>query len=319
MEQQHDPKSNVGKWNDWYADLHSDGMGAFRYGGTVTYRMAAAFMADVAEVEDWGCGAGGFQTVMPRPLHRCRWKPDAVADRIVDLCEYSSNVEGIVMRHVLEHNEDWQRILNRALRSFTRKFCLILFTPFSETTHQIAYNAQHGVDVPDISFRRSDIEDRMVGLRWELFESIPTESGYGIEHVYLVWRPERATSSPARLPGSLDRLKAAFRGPRRAHAPRRAVYTAIFGGYDEPKKLPPGIDEDVDFICFTDDSTLEHPQWRVRHVPSAHQQHPRLAAKYYKAMPHAVLSEYDETIWVGHQLSNRRGYVCQRRVRIPRL
>src|SRR5438874_1520941 len=113
---------------------------------------------------------------MPRLLHRCRWKPDAVADRIVDLCEYSSNVEGIVMRNVLEHNEDWQRILDRALRSFTRKFCLILFTLFSETTYQIAHNAQHGVDVPDISFRRSDIEDRMVGLRSELFESIPTES-----------------------------------------------------------------------------------------------------------------------------------------------
>src|SRR5215469_8701814 len=49
--------SNLGKWDGWYENLTSQTMSAFRYGDTVTYRMAAAFMVDVAMLEDWGCGA----------------------------------------------------------------------------------------------------------------------------------------------------------------------------------------------------------------------------------------------------------------------
>jgi hypothetical protein len=93
------------------------------------------------------------------------------------------------MRHILEHNYDWPKILDNAVRSFTRKFCLILFTPFAEETQEIAHNRAHGVDVPDISFSRCDVEGHLAGLRWELFENIATSGGYGTEHVYLIWRP----------------------------------------------------------------------------------------------------------------------------------
>jgi hypothetical protein len=46
------------------------------------------------------------------------------------------------------------------------------------------------VDVPDLSLRQADIEARFTGLRWELFDNIRTDTGYGVEHVYLVWRHE---------------------------------------------------------------------------------------------------------------------------------
>lgn len=182
------PDSNVGKWDAWYRDLVPEKIGAFRYGDTVTYRMASAFMADVGEVEDWGCGAGGFKRFYHGKYIGVDGSKTPFADRIVDLCNYTSPVEGIVMRHVLEHNYRWQEILDGAVRSFTRKFCLILFTPFSESTREIAHNRAHGVDVPDLSFSRADIEARLAGLRWELFDDIPTDSGYKVEHVYLVWR-----------------------------------------------------------------------------------------------------------------------------------
>jgi hypothetical protein len=184
------PGSNVGKWDGWYQGLTPQDMGAFRYGETVTYLMAAAFLADLSEVEDWGCGAGGFKRFCRGRYVGVDGSNTPFADRIVDLCTYTSRVEGLVMRHVLEHNYEWEKILDGAVRSFTRKFCLILFTPFSDVTREIAHNRAYGVDVPDLSLSRSSIEARFVGLKWELFDNIATATGYGVEHVYLVWRPE---------------------------------------------------------------------------------------------------------------------------------
>lgn len=311
--------SNVGKWDSWYRDLDVADMGAFRYGDTVTYQMAAAFMADVDEVEDWGCGAGGFKRFYRGRYTGVDGSHTPFADRIVDLCTYTSSTEGIVMRHVLEHNEDWRQVLDSAVRSFTRKFFLVLFTPFSDTTHEIAHNRAHGVDVPDLSFRRSDIEERLAGLRWELIEEIPTDTGYGVEHVYLVWRDgggsaagkpghHRVAAWRARARRSLDAVSSRaerlepvrrVRGLERSRtAPRRAVYTAIFGGYDGLNDVPVGADQGgIAFVCFTDDEQLIHPQWQVRVVEPRYE-HPRLAAKHFKALSHAVLPEYDQTLWV---------------------
>jgi glycosyltransferase involved in cell wall biosynthesis len=190
-------ESSVGKWDEWYKDLRPESMGSFRYGDTVTYRIASAFLADVGEVEDWGCGAGGFKRFYRGRYIGIDGSRTPFADRVVDLCTYASHVEGIVMRHVLEHNYRWQEILDAAVRSFTRKFCLILFTPFAERTQQIAHNKQHGVDVPDLSFSRADIEARLGGLRWELFDNIPTDSGYKAEHVYLIWREGENQPGPS--------------------------------------------------------------------------------------------------------------------------
>lgn len=180
--------SNMGKWDGWYKNISPQDMGAFRYGDTVTYRMASSFLADLDEVEDWGCGAGGFRRFCVSRYRGVDGSKTPFADQIVDLCAYKTSVEGIVMRHVLEHNYGWENILQGAVESFTRKFCLILFTPFADRTHEIAHNRSHGVDVPDLSFSRADIERCLVGLRWRLIENIPTQTGYGVEHVYMIWR-----------------------------------------------------------------------------------------------------------------------------------
>jgi hypothetical protein len=183
------PGSNVGKWDGWYRNLSAANQGAVLYGDAVTYLMAAAFLADVAEVEDWGCGGGGFRhfCVSPRYVGLDGSKTP-FADKIVDLCSYRSTAPGIMMRHVLEHNYEWEKVLVSALQSFGSKFCLILFTPFAAETKEIAHNRAMGVDVPDLSFRREDIERHLMGLRWRLIENISTKSQYRVEHVYLIWR-----------------------------------------------------------------------------------------------------------------------------------
>lgn len=182
--------SNVGKWDHWYGGMTKDNPYAMNYGDTATYLMAAAFMVDIDVVEDWGCGAGGFKRFHRGTYIGLDGSKTPIADKIVDLCRYHSTPDGILIRHVLDHNYDWAIILDNALASFQRKLCLVLFTPLTESTREIAHNAVHGIDVPDLSFSTADIDARFVaaGVRFEAYTGIPTHTGYGAEHVWFAWR-----------------------------------------------------------------------------------------------------------------------------------
>lgn len=78
-------------------------------------------------------------------------------------------------------------------------------------------------------------------------------------------------------------------------APRRVVYTAIYGGYDEPR--PHASLSGVDFLCFTDNPNLRHPDWEICYDPPRYP-HPRMAAKYHKLIGHERLAVYDQSIWI---------------------
>ena len=174
----------LGKWDRWYKDVKH--IGSFRYGNTVTYQLAADFLADVTEVEDWGCGTGGFKRLYKGKYTGIDGSANPFVDKVVDLQTYRSNVDGIIMRHVLEHNYAWKEVLAGAVSSFRKKFCLVLFTPFTDTTQEIAHNKKYGVDTPDIAFNKADIEHFFEGLKWRLEDNIKTKTGYGVEHVYYV-------------------------------------------------------------------------------------------------------------------------------------
>jgi hypothetical protein len=74
-----------------------------------------------------------------------------------------------------------------------------------------------------------------------------------------------------------------------------AVYTSIFGGYDNL------IDdqfqmEGADFICFTD-RDIESKTWKiVKSTPIYND--PNRNAKKYKILPHRYLKDYDWSIWI---------------------
>jgi hypothetical protein len=182
--------SNLGKWDAWYAKIGEDPSKAPRYGDGITYLMAASFFADLDEVEDWGCGPGGFKRYCTTRYIGIDGSHTPAADKIADLTQYHSEAPGIMLRHVLEHDYDWEAILQNAVASFRRKLFLCLFTPFAPDTHEIAHNRIYGVDVPDISFSRPDIERHLAGpgLCWQLIEGVKTATQYGCEHVYLVRR-----------------------------------------------------------------------------------------------------------------------------------
>lgn len=181
-----DIKSNVGKWDDWYKDLPST-PGPFKYSDTITYELGCKFLNDCFVVEDWGTGAGGFK----------RFRPDAIgvdgsntphADKkFVDLVTYTSTCDAIFMRHVLEHNFDWVSILRNALRSASKKICLVIFTPINEVgSKEIAHNLMHGVDVPDLSLGHNELYGvfEEFGLKKVGMEQIASATGYGVEYIF---------------------------------------------------------------------------------------------------------------------------------------
>lgn len=170
---------NLGKWDRWY-------VGATRqqaYGDVTTYELGAEFLAPCTTVEDWGCGYGWFAKHLPR-ARGIDGSLSPFADEIVDLADYRSDVEGIFMRHVLEHDDRWPAILDNALGSFSWRMVLVVFTPWAEKTGPIAMT---DLGVPDIAFRQEDLTERFVGCRWSLQE-LETATYYGVEHLFRVER-----------------------------------------------------------------------------------------------------------------------------------
>ena len=90
------------------------------------------------------------------------------------------------MRHVLEHNVEWRRILAGAIASFRKRMALIIFTPFAETT-RVMSTALHctSVSVPDLSFRKEDLTQCFDDLRYTE-ESLKTDTQYGVEHIFYI-------------------------------------------------------------------------------------------------------------------------------------
>ena len=176
--------SMLDKWDHWYKGVKSNY--SFKYGNTITYQLAADFLADMDEVEDWGCGTGGFKRLYRGKYIGVDGSFHPSANKLVDLRQYRSKVDGIMMRHLLEHNYDWEAVLANAVASFKKKFCLIIFTPFMDSTQEIFHERVHGLDVPVIAFKKEDLEKFFAGLKWRLRENIKTATYYKVEHVYYV-------------------------------------------------------------------------------------------------------------------------------------
>jgi hypothetical protein len=171
--------SNVGKWN--YSKLSR----AKPYGDTQTYRIGAEYLRDLTAIEDWGCGRGYLSTYIQKGKYRGIDGSNSIfCDAIVDLESYQSKVPGIFMRHVLEHNWNWKKVLSNALQSFQQKICVVLFTPWGLETKNIA-NDYRKIDVPDLSFNRDEFLEvfNSNNLSTSTIENIKTKTLYGIEHV----------------------------------------------------------------------------------------------------------------------------------------
>lgn len=177
----------IGKWADWYQRL--DLSKPLPYGDSKSYILGADWLKDCSLVEDWGCGTGWLRTLIaPERYRGLDGTETPFSDEVVDLTQYRSQVPGLFMRHVLEHNYEWGKVLDNALASFTERMVLILFTPMARyRTHSIPKFENHGgVEVPAISFLHEDLVqhfDLVPGIHWS-WVGIPSQTLFGGERIY---------------------------------------------------------------------------------------------------------------------------------------
>lgn len=75
------------------------------------------------------------------------------------------------------------------------------------------------------------------------------------------------------------------------------VYTAVFGGYDDPPVVRKP-DPAVSYLFFTDDAQALVPQpWEVRVLAPVFED-PQRDARRVKLLPHVFVSEYDVSVWM---------------------
>jgi hypothetical protein len=87
--------------------------------------------------------------------------------------------------------------------------------------------------------------------------------------------------------------------------PRRVVYTALIGNYEQLNEQPVAAQTDVEFICFTDDIELESESWTIRIVEPRFPLDSVRSARYLKIRGTELLNEYDETLWIDNTVRLR--------------
>lgn len=120
-------EKRLGVWDKCYT-LPLDG---------ITIQMIAVALKKfgVSSVEDWGCG----YTVLRSLLVASGVKYFGVDGSDVQNCHITADLrtrvsdrspQVVILRHVLEHNTDWQTILSNALKSTQTYVIAVLFTPW---------------------------------------------------------------------------------------------------------------------------------------------------------------------------------------------
>lgn len=158
------------------------------YGDETTYRMGLGWLAETCKtIEDWGAGLAYGRRFAPEGVTYTAIdsspSSEPWVDVIADLRDYASpGPDGIFMRHVLEHNLDWEKILANALGSFRKRMVLVIFTPFGRETRPLSAGA-----ILDQSFCKDDL-DKMLSPFEVREEHARTDTQFGSEHVYYIER-----------------------------------------------------------------------------------------------------------------------------------
>lgn len=177
---------NANKWDPFYKDLEKGKPG--HYIDTATYRMGVDFLSDCKIVEDWGCGKGWFAYKAGDTFKvvGIDGSQTPFADRVVDLEDYVSKVDGIFIRGVIEHNYNWDIILENALKSANKKLFLAIFTPMEKGDKAIEIDFVSSYQVPDLSLPTAVLEKMLSKYGTFTKEEIESDTAYHVETIYRV-------------------------------------------------------------------------------------------------------------------------------------
>jgi len=179
--------SNVGKWSKQYRGV----VEPLPYGDSNTYRMGAKQLADCPVVEDWGCGLGWFRQFLgPDQVYRgVDGTLSQFSTVVADLTKFTSDTPGLFMRHVLEHDTQWDRILNNALSSFTKRMVLVIFTPFARAKPHKELRFDKNYGVPTLGLNYDTLVAHFKSFTWTEHELESPETYYRRETVFVLERP----------------------------------------------------------------------------------------------------------------------------------
>ena len=129
-----------------------------------SYKKPAEFIGKDQPVEDWGGGTGWARRYFTN-YKNIDFSPHKNVDVVADLATYNSKAENILMKQVLENDERWERILRNVVRSFSKKFCLVVGTPLVSETRLGPVNpvvradgtVEKDVLIQEIYFAKKDI------------------------------------------------------------------------------------------------------------------------------------------------------------------
>lgn len=170
--------SPVGAWNSLYSQSDT----AARYGDAVSYQLGSIFLGDCPSVQDWGSGQGYFRTIHSSPdrVTNVDGSESESVDTVVDLRSHRSSVDGIFMRHVLEHNLEWRAILNNATESASRKLFIAIYTPILD--RELLLQEYSHPNVAELALPIVSIVEVLEGAGFDVDVSlILSNTGYGKE------------------------------------------------------------------------------------------------------------------------------------------
>ena len=78
----------------------------------------------------------------------------------------------------------------------------------------------------------------------------------------------------------------------------RAVYTVLFGDYEELNELHIDLEPGIDYICFTDNRELRSETWNIRFTTPEFPLDSVRSQRLIKISGHEDLSRYSETLYI---------------------
>lgn len=170
--------SGFGKWNG--KEINKQRV----YGDPITYKKAKKFLDDGNDIYDLGCGNQEFKNYIKKSKYiGVDGSADRNPDLVHDLAEDFKQVDNILLRHVLEHNDCWKIILSNVLKSFKKKLCIINFIPFGEKT-----NLHHKQgNIPFWQFGEDEFREFLNGYKYE-DEIVKTKTGLKQDHIFYIKR-----------------------------------------------------------------------------------------------------------------------------------
>lgn len=162
--------TNLNRWTRWYSRLkpgtHTRPMGAKR-----TYKLAADWLAPCTTIEDRGCGPGGARPYFAGKRYiGLDGTNNPFVDRQVDLAVHVSNppADGVLLRHVLEHDYRWRSVLSCALASARYRAVVISYVPMEPVDRRLTVTWS---EIPVLALSRPDFLATLSGSGMSLVKT----------------------------------------------------------------------------------------------------------------------------------------------------